>query len=193
VFAAASRLPALPPPPALAPAPLPAEVRALRVPRRRPGASSVGAPAVVLARATELPPRPAARPPLLARAFLLYSLVLRAGNTGVGLFNAPVRLVVPPAVVENSMRAAPAQDASTHGQVLQLLMKPLLLPAKDLALEHTLGAPSTAVDVVVGEPLLLGAAVLSAPDVGGCSCGGGSGGSGGGGGLTGNLLLCLRC
>jgi hypothetical protein len=112
----------------------------------------------------------------------------------VGPFDAPVQLVVPPAVVDNGMRAAPAHAASTHGQVLQLLMKPLLLPAKDLALERTLGAPSTAVDVVVGEPQLLGAAVLSAPDVGGCSCGGGSGGSGGGGGgLTGNLLLCLRC
>ncbi len=93
------------------------------------------------------------------------------------------------------MRAAPAQAASTHGlQVLQLLMKPLLLqPVNDLALERTLGAPSTTVDVVVGEPQLLGAAVLSAPDVGGCSCGGGSGGSGGGGGLDGNLLLCWRC
>jgi hypothetical protein len=66
-------------------------------------------------------------------------------------------------------------------------------PPKDFALECTLGAPSTANDAVVGEPQLLGAAVLSAPDVGGCSCGGGSGGSGGGGGLTGNLLLCLRC
>jgi hypothetical protein len=112
----------------------------------------------------------------------------------VGLFNAPVQLVVPPAVVENGMRAAPAQAASTHGQVLQLLMKPLLLqPVNDLALERTLGAPPTTVDAVVGEPQLLGAAWSSAPDVGGCSCGGGSGGSGGGGGLTGNLLLCLRC
>ena len=112
----------------------------------------------------------------------------------MGLFDAPVQLVVPPAVVENGMRAAPAQAASTHGQVLQLLMKPLLLqPVNDLALERTLGAPPTAVDAVVGEPQLLGAAWSSAPDVGGCSCGGGSGGSGGGGGLTGNLLLCLRC
>ena len=143
------------------------------------------------ARAAELLPRPAhlcSR----ARSFSIL-LVLRASKPGVGPFDAPVQLVVPPAVVDNGMLAAPAQAASTHGQVLQLLMKPLLLPAKDLALEHTLGAPSTAVDVVVGEPQLLGAAVLSAPDVGGCSCGGGSGGSGGGGGLTGNLLLCLRC
>jgi hypothetical protein len=127
-----------------------------------------------------------------ARSFSIL-LVLRASKPRVGPFDAPVQLVVPPAVVGDGMRAAPAHAASTHGQVLQLLMKPLLLHAKDLALERTLGAPSTAVDVVVGEPQLLGAAVFSAPDVGGCCCGGGSGGSGGGGGLTGNLLLCLRC
>jgi hypothetical protein len=111
----------------------------------------------------------------------------------VGLFDAPVPAVVRQAVVENGERAAPAHVGHTDEQVLQFLGKPVL-PVKDFALERTLGAPSTAVDVVVGEPQLLGAAVLSAPEVGGCSCGGGSGGSGGGGGgLTGNLLLCLRC
>ncbi len=111
----------------------------------------------------------------------------------MGLFDAPVPAVVRQAVVENGERAAPAHVGHTDEQVLQFLGKPVL-PVKDFALERTLGAPSTAVDVVVGEPQLLGAAVLSAPEVGGCSCGGGSGGSGGGGGgLTGNLLLCLRC
>jgi hypothetical protein len=191
VFAAASRLPALPPPTVPAPAPLPAEVRALRVPRRRPGAPLAGAPAVLVRARCGTAPAPCHRAHLFSRArsfFIL--LVLRASKP----FDAPVQLVVPPAVVDNGMRAAPAQAASTHGQVLQLLMKPLLLqPVNDLALERTLGAPPTAVDAVVGEPQLLGAAWSSAPDVGGCSCGGGSGRSGSGGGLTGNLLLCLRC
>ncbi len=186
------RLPAPTPPPVPASAPLPAEVRVLRVPRRRPGAPQPARQPFLRARAADCS-RALPRAHLCSRArSSSILLVLRASKPGVGLFGAPVQLVVPPAVVDNGMRAAPAQAASTHGQVLQLLMKPLQLPAKDLALERTLGAPST-VDVVVGETQLLGAAVLSAPDVGGCSCGGGSGGSGGGGGLTGNLLLCLRC
>ncbi len=97
-------------------------------------------------------------------------------------------------VAEDEAARAEACSAAAHGQVLQLLMKPLLLqPAKDLALERALGAPPTAVDAVVGEPQLLGAAWSSAPDVCGCNCGSGSGGSGGGGGLDGNLLLCWRC
>jgi hypothetical protein len=96
-------------------------------------------------------------------------------------------------VAEGEAARAEARAAAAHGQVLQLLMKPLLLqPAKDLALERALGAPPTAVDAVVGEPQLLGAAWSSAP-VCGCNCGSGSGGSGGGGGLDGNLLLCWRC
>ncbi len=110
----------------------------------------------------------------------------------MGLFDAPVPAVVRQAVVENSERAAPAHVGHTDKQVQKFLEKPVL-PAKVFALECTLGAPSTAVDAVVGKPQLLGTAWSSAPDVGGCSCGDGSGGSGGGGGLTGNLLLCLRC
>ena len=94
--------------------------------------------------------------------------------------------------MDYGVRAAPAHVGRTELQVLEFLEKPVL-PAKDFALECTLGAPSTAVNAVVGKPQLFGAAWSSAPDVGGCSCGGGSGGSGGGGGLTGNLLLCLRC
>ena len=94
-------------------------------------------------------------------------------------------------VAEGEAARAEARAAAAHGQVLQLLMKPLLLqPAKDLALERALGAPPTAVDAVVGEPQLLGAAWSSAPDVCGCNC---DSGSGGGGGLDGNLLLCWRC
>jgi hypothetical protein len=97
-------------------------------------------------------------------------------------------------VAKGEEARAEARAAAAHGQVLQLLMKPLLLqPAKDLAPERALGAPPTAVDAVVGEPQLLGAAWSSAPDVCGCNCGSGSGGSGGGGGLDGNLLLCWRC
>ncbi len=97
-------------------------------------------------------------------------------------------------VAEGEAARAEACAAAAHGQVLQLLMKPLLLqPAKDLALERALGAPPTAVDAVVGEPQLLGAAWSLAPDVCGCNCGSGSGDSGGGGGLDGNLLLCWRC
>jgi hypothetical protein len=107
----------------------------------------------------------------------------------VGLLDAPVPAVVRQAVVENGERAAPAHVGHTDEQVLQFLGKPVL-PVKDFALERTLGAPSTAVDAVVGEPQLFGTAWSSAPDVGRCSCGGGSGG---GSGLDGNLLLCWRC
>ncbi len=115
-----------------------------------------------------------------------------AADPDVGLLDAPAPAAVRQAVLDYGVRAAPAHVGRTELQVLEFLEKPVL-PAKDFALECTLGAPSTAVDTVVGEPQLFGAAWSSAPDVGGCSCGGGSGGSGGGGGLDGNLLLCWRC